>query len=123
MPTTRVTLGHSKQFYIDGQAVEGARDLQVDVSSRTVDVTGVNASWASTLTTSVDVSVTATLYFGDEVPQLRQNLMAHPRVPLTLLVPNVFSGTFVVTDVRIGVPMGNVIAYDVTFKLWSWGES
>lgn len=123
MPTTRVTLGHSKQFYIDGQAVEGARDLQVDVSSRTVDVTGVNASWASTLTTSVDVSVTATLYFGDEVPQLRQNLMAHPRVPMTLSVPNVFSGTFVVTDVRIGVPMGNVIAYDVTFKLWSWGGS
>lgn len=120
MPGSRITLGHNKQLYLNGAALAGTRELELNVTSKQVDITGVNALWASTLPVSLDVEVTATLYYGDEVPALYENLVSHPKVPVMLAVPGVFSGKFVVTDVKAGVPMGDVVAHDVTFKAWGW---
>lgn len=120
MPASRITLGHNKQLYLNGTALAGTRELELNITTKQVDVTGVNALWASTLPVSLDAEVTATLYYGDEMPGLYANLASHPKVPVTLAVPGVFSGQFVVTDVKAVVPMGDVVAHEVTFKVWGW---
>lgn len=98
----------------------GTRELQLNVTTKQADVTGVNSQWAATLPVSVDAEVTATLYYTDELGPLLANLFAHPKTPVTLSVPGVFSGTFLVTDIKTAVPIGDVIAHDVTFKVWGW---
>lgn len=100
--------------------MEGTRDVEISVSTRQVDVTGWDHKYQSSLPVAVDASLTARLYYSDETSSIWNNLQDHPKAPLTCAVSGVFSGTFVVSDVRASVPINGVIAHDVTFKLWNW---
>lgn len=120
MPASRIKLGHKQQFYVNGTPMAGTRELGLNVTTRQVDVTGVNSPWASSLPVAIEVEVTATLYYADELPPLYANLVSHPKTPLELSVPGIFDGKFVVTDIKAGIPMGEVVAHDVTFRVWGW---
>lgn len=120
MPVSRIKLGHDQKLYLNGGLLEGTRELDVSVTSREVDITGHNALWASSLPVSLESEVTATLYYPDVIEPLYANLAAHPKAPVTLSVPGIFSGRFIVTGIKASVPMGDVVSHEVTFKVWGW---
>lgn len=117
---SRIKLGHNQQFLLNGVAMEGARELDLNVTSRQVDITGVNALWATSLPVSLEVELTVTLYYPDEISQLYENLCKHPKTAVTLAVPDIFQGNFIVSSIKAGVPMGDVVSHEVTFKAWGW---
>lgn len=120
MPTSRIKLGHKQEFKVNGTAYEGVRELDVDVTSREVDVTGWDHAFASTLPVLTDATLTVKLYYPDETTTIWQKLLEHPKQKIDVSVTGLISGTFVVSSVRVGCPMGGVVPHDVTFRLWNY---
>lgn len=120
MPGSRIKLGHNQQFLVNGTALAGVRELEIATSSKTIDVTGLFGAWASTLPVCNDIEITATLYHQSELQMFIDNLRAHPKRPITVQIPSVFSGSFVVTDIATSVPLNDVVSFDVTLKAWGY---
>lgn len=127
MPTSRIKLGHNQTFTVDDTPYEGVREIDVDVTSREVDVTMWDQPWASTLPLVTDATLTVKLYYADEMSAIWQNMTApHPKTPLTLEITDSVSNSVlltlkaVVSSVRVGFPMGGVVPHDVTFRMWSY---
>lgn len=120
MPASRIRLGHNQKLYVNGVPLEGTRELDVSVTTREIDVTGNNSPWASSLPVAMEAEVTVKLYYADELAPLLANLAGHPKTPVVLSVPGIFDGRFIVTGVKAALPMGDVVAHDVTFKAWGW---
>lgn len=116
----RVALGHDQSFSVNGSPLDGVRELDVDVTTRELDITGWDHAFASTLPTVADASITVTLYYPEEIAPFYTNLTTHPKQPMQLAVDGLFDGTFVVTGIRMGVPMGGVVPHEVTFKLFAY---
>lgn len=121
MPTTKVLLGHNQKFKVDGVAMEGTRDVDVTIDARQHDVTPVRGQWVATLPLAVDLTLKATLYWAEDFQTIWDKFMSRPPEKFDLEIDGVMSGPFVATDVRIANPMGNVVAWDVTFKQWVYG--
>lgn len=121
MPTTKVKLGHNQKFRLDGQALPGTRDVEVSIDTKQVDVTAWNHSWVSTLPLQIDVTIRATLYWQEDFGKIWPRFNKHPPQKVDLAIDGVVSGPFVPVDVKIANPLSNVLAYDVTFKLWNYG--
>ena len=119
MPT-RIKLGHNQTFRVNGAAYDGVRELDVDVRTREVDVTAWDHAFASTLPVLTDATLTVKLYYPDEMGTIWTKLAEHPKQKLDLVIDGLISGSFVVSGVRVGCPMGGVVPHDVTFRLWNW---
>jgi len=120
VPTSRIKLGHNQTFTVDGTPYEGVREIDVDVTSREVEVTQWDKPWASTLPLVMDATLTVKLYYPDEMAPIWQNMTAHPKTPLSLVITGLLTLKAVVSSVRVGCPMGGVVPHDVTFRMWSY---
>ncbi len=116
----RFQLGHNQTFRVNGTALEGVREVSAEASTRTIDITGWDHKYASTLPTAIDASLTVTLYYPEEVGQFWTNLSTHPKVPMTLTIDGLFTGPFVVSAIKVGCPMGGVVPHDITFKQYCY---
>jgi hypothetical protein len=116
----RVELGHNQTLRVNDTALQGVREVDVEMSTRTIDITGWNHKYASTLPTVIDASLTVTLYYPNEVGQFWTNLRTHPKEPMTLQIDGLVRGPFVVSGIKIGCPMGGVVPHEVTFKQYCY---
>lgn len=120
MPTSSVKLGHNQKFRIAGVVMAGTRDVEVSVETREYDVTAWNHQYVSTLPLQVDVTLRAIIYYQSEMTNIWTKLNVHPPQRVPISVDGVVSGNFVPTAVQIANPLGGVLAYDCTFKLWNY---
>jgi hypothetical protein len=116
----QVKLGKDQQISLDGVPLEGARDIELDLSLRTTEVTSWEHQWASTLQTHIDCSIKLVLYWKEDYARIKPKLTEHPVVPLQLSVANVFSFYVVPVAVKIVCPLDGVLAWEVTLKMHSY---
>jgi len=118
--SSRIRLGHKQVLTVDGVALEGVRELDLDVSTRSVEVTGWASPWASYLPAVIDPSLTVTLYYPEEMNVFWTNLKSPVKSALTIAVSGLFSGRFVVSGIAVGCPMGGVVPHQVTLKQFAY---
>lgn len=111
-----IALGRDQSISVNGQALVGTREIDVQVAMQEQDVTSWAHGWKSVLPVCSEVTVSLTIY-GHEDAQLVLGLFnQHPPVPALLGVSGLGTGQFVPTSFKAGIPVDNIVAYDVTFK-------
>lgn len=120
MPT--YVLGRDQVLTLNGSTLFGVREVDVDIETKTVDITAWNHRYGSTLPVSLDATIRLLIYGKDEWQSVRGIFDQHPPQPVTLGVTNGWS-----TDIRclpvsakITQPIAGVVAWEVTFRAYSY---
>lgn len=116
----RVKLGKDQTILVDGAALEGTREIDIDFDLRTTDITAWDSQWASTLGTTFDATIKLTIYFADDYAVLEPKLLEHPPAPLALTISNVGVLYCLPVAVKITQPINGVLAWEVTLRLHSY---
>lgn len=120
MPPSYIKLGHNCKLRIDGFVMEGARDVEIEIDTRKVDVTAWNHLWTSTLPVGMDVTLRALIYWHTDFGSIWQKFNRYPPQPVRIVVDGVITGNFLPVECRIANPLAAVVSYDVTFKAWNY---
>lgn len=118
MPT--ILLGRNQTLSLDGSVLEGTREIDIDVQSKTVDVTGWDHVLASTLTLSQDITIKLVVYGQEDHLRINSGLSVEPPQPMNISVSNLGSADFVPVSVRITPSITGVVAWEWTFKSWNY---
>jgi len=117
MPTTtKVKLGRDQVLTLDGTALDGVRELEFDVDSRTVDVTSWEHSLASTLVLAADISIRVLIYWQEDYLRIAAKYLTHPPQPMTMNISNFGEFRVVPEKIRGGQPIAGVVSWEVTFR-------
>jgi len=120
MPTSIVKLGHNCKLFINGAAVEGTRDVEIEIETRQFDVTAWNHLWVSTLPVAMDVTLRAVIYWQSDFTTIFGKFNRYPPKPVRINLESVVTGNFLPVQCQIRNPLAAVLSYDVTFKLWNY---
>lgn len=120
--STKVKLGRDQVLTLDGIALEGVREMDVDIEMSTQDVTAWWHGWKSTLPLAGDVTVKVLIYWKENYDDFAAKLNKHPPEPMTLGITNVGTVDCLPTNVGIKQPLTGVLAWEVTLKLWTYGN-
>jgi hypothetical protein len=120
MSNVNIKLGHEQKFRVDGVVMDGTRDVEVSIDTKQFDVTAWDHLWTSTLPVGVDVTVRALIYWPVNFGTIWSKFNRYPPIPVRVVVDGVIDGKFLPVEARIDNPLGQVLAYDVTFKLWDY---
>ncbi len=118
MPTIR--LGRDQTLTLDGSPLEGTRDFDYSIDMATEDVTPWHAPWASTLPISGDVSFRLLIYGAEDYARVASKINRHPVEPMELSISGGVAMRVVPVGVRGVIPIAGVVAWECTFKLWSY---
>lgn len=118
-----VKLGKDQTISLDGQPLEGTREVEIDYTLKTTEITSWDHQYASTLGTSFDCTIKLTIYWGDDYDLLHEKLTEHPPSPIALAISNVGTIYCVPTAVRIVQPINGVLAWEVTLQSHSYNIS
>ncbi len=116
----KVKLGKDQTISVDGAALEGTREVEIDFNLKTTEVTSWDHQYASTLGTSFDVTIKLTIYWADDYDVLHPKLTTHPPTPLEVVISNVGTIYCLPTAVRIVQPINGVLAWEVTLQMHSY---
>ncbi len=116
----KVKLGKDQTLSIDGTPLQGTREVDVDLSLKTTEVTSWDHQYASTLGTAIDGTIKLTIYWSDDYAIIRPKLFAHPPVPVRVDITNVGFLYCLPTSVRIVQPINGVLAWEVTMQMHSY---
>lgn len=116
MPTEQIVLGRNQTLTLDGAALDGVREVDVDIDTTTVDVTPWNGSWRSHLPVLGDATLRILIYWKSTWETFAGKLVQTPPVPMTLAVSNAFEWRVIVAGVKVQQPIAGVVAWEVTFK-------
>lgn len=120
MSTVNIRLGHEQKFRVDGVVMNGTRDVEVSIDTKQFDVTAWNHLWTSTLPVGVDVTIRALIYWQADFGAIWSKFKLAPPKPVKLQIDGVGGGNFLPVEFSISSPLGQVLTYDVTFKLWDY---
>lgn len=120
MPT--IVLGRDQVITLDGSPLEGVREVSIDVDYKTVDVTSWSDRFASTLPIAMDATVRLLIYGQDEWGMVKAKMDADPPEYVTLGITNGYDVRCVPVSAKIAQPIAGVVAYDVTFKAYSYDQ-
>ena len=115
-----IVLGRNQTLSIDGTVLEGVREIDISIDTRTQDVTAWNHDWASTLVMAADVTIGFKLLWSENYSAIGAKFNQHPPQPLTVDISNAGSAKFLPTNVKLGMPIDGVMSWDVTLKLWNY---
>lgn len=118
-----IVLGRDQNLSVDGTVLDGVREIDISVDLKTQDVTAWNHAWCSTLATHADVTIAFKVLWSESYSTIGAKLNQHPPQPLTVAITNAGSAKFLLTNVKIGLPIDGVMAWDVTMKLWSYSDA
>lgn len=112
----RILLARDQTISLNGSALQGTREFDVDLETQEMDVTAWWHSWRSTLTLTTDVSIKLLIYWHENFASLAATFNRHPPQPVTLAISNL--GTFRCLPTKIGVvhPLPGIVAWEVTLK-------
>jgi len=113
---TRVVLARNQQVTLNGSVLEGTRDVDIEASTRTHDVTSWEHSGTSTLVTGADFTVKFLIYWQENFRSLVANFNSQPPVPMDLSIGGAGSVKVVPTNIAIKQPIGGVVAWEVTCR-------
>lgn len=119
---SNVKLGKDQSISLDGVVLEGVREFDLDIDMQTHDVTAWWHNWRSTLPVLGDVTVRVLIYWGETYEFFAEKLNKVPPEPMRFFITNVGSCECVPTKVSIKQPIDGVLAWDVTLKLWTYGD-
>lgn len=114
--TEQIVLGRNQVLTLDGAALEGVREVDVEIDTTSIDVTPWYGSWRSHLPVLGDASLRILVYWKSTWESIAPKIQQHPPVPVTLSVSNAFSWKVLVSGVRVQQPIAGVVAWEVTFK-------
>lgn len=120
--STKVKLGRDQVLLLDGIALEGVRELDVDIDMSTHDVTAWWHGWKSTLPLAADVTCKVLIYWKENYDDFAGKLNKHPPEQMTLGISNVFNVDCVPVKVTVKQPIAGVLAWEVTLKMWTYGS-
>lgn len=118
MPTTTILLGKDQQVSLDSNALEGVREIDVDVESRTIDVTPWNSPNASTLPLFADATVRMLIYTVEDWNKVKAKFLKWPPQRIILSVTNAFDVPCLPVSVKVVGPINGVVAYEVVLRLY-----
>lgn len=120
MPT--VVLGRDQVLTLDGVTLEGVREIDLDYEMQTQDVTAWWHAFKSTLPVLADVSAKVLIFWKENYDDFADKLNRHPPEPMTLGISNAWTADFVPVSVRVVQPINGVVAWEVSLKLWTYGQ-
>lgn len=112
----KVRLGRDQVLTLDGVVLEGVREVDIEVDTRTVDITSWEHANASTLPVLRDATLRLLIYWLEDWEKIKDKINAHPPEPVVLGVSNAYDIRCVPTAVKIAQPIAGVMAWEVTFK-------
>jgi hypothetical protein len=115
MPT--LTLGRNQTVSVAG-VTTGVREIDVDISSKTHDVTSFDDPWETTLVLSRDIAVRLTALHKEVYDAVWPKYAQHPPQPFTISVGGL-SMKVVATDIKMKSPVDGVVSWDMEFRAWS----
>lgn len=120
MPS-KIKLGRDQVLTLDGVALEGVRELDLDVDAETQEITAPHHAWKSWLPIAYDVTVKVLIYWKDNYDNFADKLDEQPPSPLKLGVSNVGEVWVLPAKVSIKQPIQGVLAWEVELKPY-WFE-
>lgn len=120
MPANKVILGRDQVLTLDGTPLEGVRELDIDVDTRTVDITPWNSRYASTMPICVDATLRVLIYWKEDWGRIATKMFANPPQPMTLSATNAFSVKCMAVGVKVVQPIQGVVAWEVTLRAYSY---
>lgn len=114
--TTKIKLGRDQELRLDGEILEGVRELDLDVTSKTMDVTSWKDSLASTLVVAADVSIRVLIYWLKDYQRIEAKYLLHPPEAMSMSISNFGTFRVVPEKIRGGQPINGVVSWEVTFK-------
>lgn len=114
--TQKVKLGRDQVLTLDGKVLEGVREVDLDVSTKTVDVTSWVSFNASTLPIVSDATIRLLIYWKEDWDKLSDKINQHPPKPVTLGISNAYTIRCIPSGVKIMQPIAGVLAWEVTLK-------
>lgn len=116
----KVKLGRDQVLSLDGVVLEGVREVDVDVDSRTVDVTPWSSQYASTLPLVLDGTIRLLIYWKEDWDKVNAKLHKFPPQPIQLAVSNFFTIRCLPVSAKVMQPIAGVLAWEVTLKAYSY---
>lgn len=118
MPTLseQIVLGKDQVLTLDGVALDGVREVDVDIDTTSVDVTPWHSPWRSHLPVLGDATLRILIYWKSTWGTFAAKLLQNPPVPMTLAVSNGFVWKVLVAGIKVQQPIAGVVAWEVTFK-------
>lgn len=115
MPT--LTLGRNQTVSVAG-VTTGVREIDVDISSNTANITSFDEGWETTLVLSRDVSLRLTALHKEVYDAVWPKFATHPPQPFVISVGGL-QIKVVATGIKVKSPIDGVVSYDMDFKAWS----
>jgi hypothetical protein len=119
----RIVLGRNQVMTLNGAAIQGLRDFDLDFTGKEFDITNWQHEWTSSIVLAASATVKLLIYWDENYQQFASLFNKHPatRQLLRLAVPGLFNGQFTVSNVQVKSPISGNVAWDVTLKSMVYG--
>lgn len=121
MPTlNKIRLGRDQVLTLDGVVLEGVREVDVELDSRTVDITPWDGQYASTLPLVLDATLRLLIYWTEDYQKVASKFHKFPPQPVMLGISSVATIRCLPVNVKVVEPINGVVAWEVTFRAYSY---
>jgi predicted secreted protein len=119
----RIVLGHNQVMTLNGAAIQGMRDFDLDLSGKEFDITNWQHAWTSSIVICASATVKLLIYWEENYATFASKFNKHPATGqlLTLAVAGLFSAQFSVSNVQVKSPINGNVAWEVTLKSMVYG--
>lgn len=111
-------LGRDQTVTVDN-VMAGVREIELEVASKSTNVTAFDEEWETTLVLSRRVRVRLTALTKDVFDVVWPKFNSHPPQTLSISITNVGTVTVVPVSVTAGVPINGLLTWDMEFASWS----
>jgi hypothetical protein len=108
--------GYEQQAYLDGVALEGTRDFDIDLDGKTFDVTHPDHNQLSTLLVRADVTITILVLWKYVYDKFAAKFNKHPPEPMTLSMDNIGEVPVSMVGCTIGYSPQGFVGWKVKLK-------
>jgi predicted secreted protein len=119
----RIVLGHNQVMTLNGAAIQGMRDFDLDLSGKEFDITNWQHQWTSSIVLCASATVKLLIYWEENYRTFQNLFNKHPATNqlVRLAVAGLFSGQFSVSNVQVKSPINGNVAWEVTLKSMVYG--
>lgn len=114
----RIVLGRNQVMTLNGTAVQGLRDFDLDVAGKEVDITDWQHAWASSFVVSASATLKLLVYWQENYAAFAELFNKHPPISqsVRIAVAGLFDAYFVVSNVQVKSPINGNVAWEVTLR-------
>ena len=119
----RIVLGRTQVMTLHGQAIQGLRDFDLDMTGQEHNITNWQHEWTSSIVLCASATVKLLIYWEDNYQTFANLFNKHPatRQLVRLAVAGLFGGQFSVSGVQVKSPINGNVAWEVTLKSMVYG--